>query len=106
MADTTEINLGPLDQIPEEGMQQFDINGKSILVCRAGGKLHAVDGICPHRGAQLGTGALQGNAVICPWHDWAFDVETGCGLTNPMSTLSKYDVSVSDGQIVVRIPAK
>ncbi len=87
-------------------MQQFEVEGKAILVCRAGEGIHAVDGVCPHRGAQLVSGVLEGKAVVCPWHDWAFDVETGCGLTNPMSNLAKYDVSVRDGQIVVVLPAE
>jgi nitrite reductase/ring-hydroxylating ferredoxin subunit len=106
MTEKTEVNLGTLDQIPEGGMQQFEVDGKSILVCRSGGETHAVEGICPHRGAQLGSGAFDGTAVTCPWHDWAFDVQSGCGVTNPMSSLAKYNVSIRDGQIIVVMPGQ
>lgn len=106
MADEGEIVLGPLDQVPEDGMQQFHIDGKTVLVCRSGDAVHAVEGLCPHRGAQLGSGVFDGKAVICPWHDWAFDVESGCGLTNPISKLAKYKIRIRDGMIVLLMPAE
>jgi nitrite reductase/ring-hydroxylating ferredoxin subunit len=99
-----EICVCDLNAIPENGMLQYELDGSSVLICRDGEKLHAVDGICPHRGAQLATGTLEGNVVVCPWHDWAFDVESGCGLTNPTSNLRKFDVWVRDGQVFVSLP--
>ena len=95
----TETPLCRLEDIPENGMTQIDLDGKAILVCRAGGKVHAVEGTCPHRGAQLAQGTLEGTAVVCPWHDWAFDVETGCGITNPTAPLKKYAVTVREGVV-------
>lgn len=99
-----EYNLGDLSALPENGMEQFDLDGTCVLVCRQGEQLHAVDGVCPHRGAQLATGQLEGTVVVCPWHDWAFDVESGCGITNPQSSLRRYEVAVRDGKVIVSLP--
>lgn len=83
-------------------MEQFHLeDGRCILVCRVGDTLHAMNGICPHRGAQLAQGTLDGTSLVCPWHDWTFDVESGDGITNPVSCLDKYEVEVIDGKIVV-----
>jgi nitrite reductase/ring-hydroxylating ferredoxin subunit len=100
----SEVKVGLLSDIPDGGMQPLDIDGTCLVLCRSGNNLHVVEGVCPHRGAQLSQGQLEGTALVCPWHDWAFDVETGCGLTNPMSNLKTYEVMVRDGQIYVRMP--
>lgn len=99
-----EVCLGPLELVPDDGMKQFEVEGTCILICRVGDTIHAVNGVCPHRGAQLGQGHLEGAMVVCPWHDWAFDVESGCGLTNPVSSLVKYEVALRNDQIVVMLP--
>jgi nitrite reductase (NADH) small subunit len=41
------------------------------------GELSALDNICPHRQGPLGQGWVEGGAVICPWHSWAFNAKTG-----------------------------
>lgn len=99
-----EVVVGSLDEIPENGMAEYNVDGQSVLVCRAGDAVHAVSAICPHRGAQLGQGTLNGTSVVCPWHEWEFDVETGCGLTNPVSALCSYAITIRNGEIVVTLP--
>ncbi len=99
-----EVVVGSLDSIPTNSMAEFSIDGKCVLVCRAGDAIFATSGICPHRGAQLSQGTLNGTSVVCPWHEWEFDVETGFGLTNPVSALTSYVVRIKDGMIVVQVP--
>lgn len=99
-----EVDIGSVDEIPEGGMAEYNVNGQCVLVCRAGDAVYAVSGICPHRGAQLGQGKLDGTSVACPWHEWEFDVETGRGVTNPVSTLASYPVSTENGKILITLP--
>ena len=37
----------------------------------------AIDDTCPHQGASLGEGTYFEGRVICPMHNWVFDVRTG-----------------------------
>ena len=37
----------------------------------------AVDNRCPHQGGPLGEGQLDGQWLICPWHGYEYDPETG-----------------------------
>lgn len=99
-----DVLLCTADAIGEGEMKHFDLNGTEVLVCRVGGLLHATSGICPHRGAQLGAGTLDGTVVTCPWHDWEFDVQSGCGLTNPVSNIATYTVTEANGQIILSLP--
>lgn len=99
-----KVTLEAAESLPVGEMRQYELDGKFVLVCHTETGFHAVDGVCPHRGAQLALGSLEGSAVVCPWHDWAFDAESGCGLTNPNANLQKYSVEVVEGQIVIEYP--
>ncbi len=99
-----EVVVGPLNAIPQNGMVEYTFDGICILICRSGDKLTAVGGICPHRGAQLSQGVYTGASVVCPWHNWEFDMTTGKGITNPMSALPTYKTTIMNGDIVLTVP--
>lgn len=56
------------------------IGEQLILFIRQGEKVYAIDGVCPHKGAWMCDGIIEGNAITCPWHDAQFDFHTGNGL--------------------------
>ncbi len=49
----------------------------TLAVCQVQGKYHAVDGKCPHRGAQLAEGELAGDLIVCPLHYFKYNLVTG-----------------------------
>ncbi len=76
------VQLCQLDQAPAEGeVLEAEANGKAICLARHNGTLSALDNWCPHRQGPLGQGWIEGDAVLCPWHSWAFDLQTG--IANP-----------------------
>ena len=53
--------------------------GQDIVLFRtAVGKLSALDRTCPHLGAHLGAGWVDGECLRCPFHLWAFDGNGRC----------------------------
>jgi phenylpropionate dioxygenase-like ring-hydroxylating dioxygenase large terminal subunit len=50
--------------------------GRDLVCYRAGnGELRVIDAYCPHLGAHLGFGGrLDGDDLICPFHEWRFDL--------------------------------
>jgi len=53
--------------------------GQEIVLFRtAGGVLSALDKTCPHLGAHLGGGRVDGDCLRCPFHRWAFDGKGVC----------------------------
>ena len=53
--------------------------GQDIVLFRAStGALSALDKTCPHLGAHLGGGRVEGDCLRCPFHAWAFDGTGHC----------------------------
>lgn len=52
--------------------------GTQILLCRVGGKVHAMDSMCPHEGGRIQPGPLlEGKHALCPLHNYKFDPTNG-----------------------------
>ena len=60
-----------------------DAPGGSIAVIRVDGDLHAIRDECPHAGASLVDGILEGSIITCPRHGSQFDVITGARERGP-----------------------
>jgi nitrite reductase/ring-hydroxylating ferredoxin subunit len=84
------------------------------------GQWTAVLNYCPHRGAPVckghvggtwppcGPGELsfekRGTVLVCPWHGYEFDLETGTELFQERpARLRLYPVQVEDGEVVVTV---
>ncbi len=65
-------------EAPQSGhAMEVDVAGVGICLANVNGELSALDNWCPHRRGPLGQGWVEGEAVVCPWHSWTFDVRTG-----------------------------
>jgi len=93
--------VGRSEDVHEGSGRPFDAGGRRVAVFRVEGRLHALDGTCPHRGGPLGEGTLSGSVVACPWHGWRFDVRTGQCLVAPGTTQPCFEVREEGGSIVV-----
>ena len=85
---TQLYTLGPASQIPEGEGRTFCIADKRIAVFRPrSGRVFATQAECPHRRGPLADGLLGTDTLVCPLHEWTFDLATGaprqgeCGLT-------------------------
>ena len=92
--------------IPEGEGRSFAVNGRMVAVFFVGGVHSAINDFCPHMGASLASGYVEGNSVTCPWHAWRFCVKDGTWLDNPGSKVrtDAYEVRVSGDEIQVLVP--
>lgn len=95
------VSIAEESAISTDAGSTFFVDDIEIAVFRTEGELFAIEGRCPHKGASLGNGALDGGTVTCPWHDWKFDLKTGTGLTNPSSPLTTVPVRVHAGSVEI-----
>jgi nitrite reductase (NADH) small subunit/3-phenylpropionate/trans-cinnamate dioxygenase ferredoxin subunit len=98
--------VAPLaDFVEDEGIR-CEVEGHPIVVIRHANRLHAVGDTCPHMGASLAEGYVDGNAVICPWHGWLFDLNTGTSPFDDNARIPVYRVFVEDGDVFVEVNAE
>ncbi|HVS75000.1 MAG TPA: Rieske (2Fe-2S) protein [Candidatus Acidoferrales bacterium] len=90
-------------EIPAGTIREFQVEGKAIALANVGGKFHAINNTCLHRGGPLGQGVLEGNIVTCPWHGWEYDVTTGKVVRNPAVGVDCYPLEVRGEDIFVEM---
>jgi nitrite reductase/ring-hydroxylating ferredoxin subunit len=103
MSDFVRVAALP-DLPPGQGLEAT-VDGQPVAVFNVSGTIRAIGGRCAHQGGPLGQGALLGNIVLCPWHAWGYDLETGHCDVNRDARVPVYEVRIEDGQILVRAPA-
>jgi len=88
---------------PGEG-RVFEVAGRLVAVFFDGERYSAIDDLCPHMGASLGSGPMVDGVVTCPWHAWRFRVCDGAWCDNPKLRVDVFETRVTDGMIEVRVP--
>jgi nitrite reductase/ring-hydroxylating ferredoxin subunit len=72
--------LSPASRLREGQLLCLTLGGRRLVVGRTTQGYFALDDSCPHAGGSLSEGMLEGGAVICPIHGFAYDVVSGEGL--------------------------
>ena len=102
LPEKREYCLGPVDSIPIGEGRAFHVGADTIAVFRQrSGKMSAIQNECPHRGGPLSEGILGADTIICPYHAWKTNVETGECLTDPCH-IKSYPVRVDGGNVYLR----
>ena len=98
------VKAGPSAVLGPGEMMEVNVGGVPYAICNVAGTLHALQGVCPHRGGPLGHGALHGTTVVCPWHAWEFDCVTGANDMDPQFNVLTVPVSVINSDIFLDLP--
>jgi nitrite reductase/ring-hydroxylating ferredoxin subunit len=91
------ISVASVDSLPPGRGRTIHVRGRDFALWNLDGQFFCVDDACPHRGASLGAGSLQGCELICPLHGWGFDVRTGDGMTQVQVCLGEDPQSSTNG---------
>jgi multimeric flavodoxin WrbA/nitrite reductase/ring-hydroxylating ferredoxin subunit len=68
------------------------------------GVFGAIHGRCNHAGGPLGQGTLEGDYVVCPWHQWRFHRREGHGERGfEEDVVPAYRVRVRSGRLQVSV---
>lgn len=96
------VRLCAVAESPMPGhVLEAEVQGVAICLANIDGRLAAVDNWCPHRRGPLGQGWIEGNAVVCPWHSWAFDLTTGEALPPDRGQVDVFPLRVEDEDLLV-----
>src|SRR5213593_2446084 len=80
-------------------------DGRTLAVFNAGGGRFAACGaVCPHEDGPLADGWIEGDAVVCPWHGFDFDLATGRCRVDEDLAIAVYPVRVAGDAVEVDLP--
>ncbi len=77
------------------------IGSDDVALFRLGSSVHAVENTCPHQGASLAEGWLEGETVSCPWHAWCFELKTGRMTMGDYANIIVYDVRIEGDDVLI-----
>lgn len=99
--------------------------GREVCVFGHGHRFHAFENTCLHQGGPVAEGVVIGKVecildeekrtlgerfsdtethLVCPWHGWEYDLDTGRSVTNPAIGLRRFDVRVDGRSVYVEVP--
>jgi nitrite reductase/ring-hydroxylating ferredoxin subunit len=90
-------------ELQEGTMKLVNVDGTPVLLVKVSGEIFAIDNRCPHMGCGFSGGSLDGYVIICPCHDWRFDLRTGEYEEMKEMVLTKYDWKIKSGKIYVKV---
>lgn len=101
---TEWIDVGACDDFPRGKGRAVDVAGTRVAVFRLQQGWYAIRDACPHMGASLADGKVEGLLVQCFWHDWQFHVETGATPGHSNFCAKVYGIEVAEGRVKLRPP--
>jgi 3-phenylpropionate/trans-cinnamate dioxygenase ferredoxin subunit len=80
-----------------------DVEDVAVAVFNIDGEYLAVEDVCTHDGAELASGDLEGDAIVCPRHGAKFCLRTGEVLAPPAyEPVSVFPVRIDGDMVQVR----
>ena len=103
MAKVKYIKVLKCDDLEIGKSAIIEVGDKEIALFNYKGDYYAIDNICPHRGAPLGEGRIEEGILICPNHEWRFELKSGWCPQDPELSTEVYPIKVHEGKIYVRL---
>ena len=76
-----------------------------LVVVRLGDEVHVLHRLCPHRGADLSCGTIEGTEIVCAEHGWGFECASGQSEGVPGADIRRFRVWVDAGRDEVTVDA-
>ncbi|MCC6629561.1 MAG: Rieske 2Fe-2S domain-containing protein [Chloroflexi bacterium] len=90
-----------LTEVEVAGCHPVVVEGHTLLLVAAGGRVYAVDNRCPHMGFPLHRGSVADGILTCHWHHARFDLASGGTFDQWADDVRAFPVEVRDGEVWV-----
>jgi nitrite reductase/ring-hydroxylating ferredoxin subunit/multimeric flavodoxin WrbA len=106
MADENWVDIGSAQELSGAPLRRITAMERELAVSLKDGQFGVVSNVCNHVGGPLGDGRLDGEYIVCPWHNWKFHRCTGVGEPGfEEDRVPAYPVKVENGRVLVDIAA-
>jgi toluene monooxygenase system ferredoxin subunit len=97
--------LMPLEELWVGEMTRLVVMGRRVLLVRTDDGVFAYDDRCPHLGAALSEGTLEGHVLTCSAHHFSYDVRSGRGINPHNVCLRRFPTQLAAGAIWADVDA-
>src|ERR1039457_5992875 len=99
-------DVGAATDFAARPLTEITLGCAKLALSHRKGVFGVISGVCNHVGGPLGQGRLDGNYVVCPWHNWKFHRVTGIGEPGYTdNAVPSHEVKVKSGRVLVRATA-
>jgi len=95
-----------LSELVEDEGRVVTLDDEEIALFLRQGEVFAIENRCPHQGASLAEGWLEGESISCPWHAWCFELRTGRMTLGDFGSIAVYPVRIEDGMVCLGPPKR
>ncbi len=80
-----------------------DVDGTEVAIFKLDGQFYALEDVCTHDGAEIASGEIDGDEIICPRHGARFCIKTGTFKTAPAyENIDCFPTRIEAGRVQVR----
>ena len=99
------VRVAAIDEIPVGQGTLVDVEGVTLALFNAGGgRFHATSPLCPHEDGPLAEGWIEGDAGVCPWHGFDFELASGRCRVDEGLAITVYPVRIVGDSVEVDLP--
>ncbi|MDD2737943.1 MAG: non-heme iron oxygenase ferredoxin subunit [Methylomonas lenta] len=80
-----------------------DVDGYDVAIFKIDGQCYGIEDVCTHDGAEIASGELDGDEIICPRHGARFCVKTGEVKSPPAyEDIATFPIRLVEGRVQVK----
>ena len=98
-----DFKIAAVEEVPPGQGRTIRVEGRQIALFNVDGDFYAIDDGCPHMRADLSCGVLKDRTIICGWHGWQFDLETGACLNVEWAKVRRYPLALRGQEIYLTL---
>jgi nitrite reductase/ring-hydroxylating ferredoxin subunit/multimeric flavodoxin WrbA len=100
------VDIGGTDEFSKAALKRVTVNKRELAISCKDGQFGAVSNTCNHIGGPLGEGRLDGDYIVCPWHNWKFHRCNGLGEPGfEDDRVPAYPIKIENGRVFVNLDA-
>jgi nitrite reductase (NADH) small subunit len=99
------IEVAPIADLQRRKRVVVEHDDRRIVVFAHDGEVYALDDTCIHRQRQLSKGMVLNGRIVCPGHQWSFDLATGWEAVK-QECQPTYEVRVEGTAVLVDVDSR
>ena len=101
ISSPAKVRVGRRADFPEGVPRTVIVGDRPVVIVTLQGTPHAVDDRCPHSEGSLGDGEMVDGLLVCPVHQYPYDLKDGSTPFHPFLKARIYPVLIEGDEVFV-----